>query len=288
LRYIEQDLARGLPTRVLGATGDERHKKALLGEEVEPALEDVARELAGWLVAQWADRAVHDRDAFEMARFTLEWALAREERHAAAVETRVAEWALGLRGQQLVFAADWLARRKAWRYVVTVLHPQRDVLLNPRTMNLYAAAMTELGRLEELTEEMGRHNSRWPEPVSILWTVQESISGRRLSSQPVLEGLLMRAARGAQSLNPPWIFDIARAAFMAGLPESGQNLILIATEEPQTRERALGMLLDRMLQEARGGGCIVCAGAAAATRQLPRTVARAVVVVEVDGGGKPA
>jgi len=114
----------------------------------------------------------------------------------------------------------------AWEGVVELLAPNRVVLLTPRSLNLYAAAMHELGRETELAVEMGRHNSRWPEPLVLYWTAQEALGGHQRSALPMVEGSLVRAGRPCQGLNPAWVFDFARTSFENGLKDDAKSWIV--------------------------------------------------------------
>lgn len=258
LRWLESGAARELPRRALRATGDARLVAGAAGDpDVDPPLREPGRELAVWLRDTWGATATADPDttpAVRMALYSLDWALADGVDKTAQVIDQVEQWAQDLQPDEWPLVADWLARRDEWAAVRHLLGPDREppVPINPRTLELYANAMSRLGLEELLGREMGGSRTRWPEPLMLLWSAHKALEGGRAEAPPLLGSMLMRAGRRAQVIEPRWIFDVARTAFASGLPETGANLLLLATEEPVVREPALAMLLDRSLEEGNG------------------------------------
>lgn len=257
LRWLETGAAKELPRRALRATGDERLVVGAAGQETDPALREPGRELAYWLRQTWGDLADRNPDttpAVRMALYSLDWALADGVDRMAQVVDEVEQWAGDLQPDEWPLVAGWLAKRQEWVAVRDLLGPDRQppVPVNPRTLELYANAMGRLGLDELLAREMGGNRSRWPEPLVLLWTAHQALEGGRAEAPPLLGSMLMRAGRRAQVLEPRWMFDVAHSAFAAGLPETGAELLLLATEEPLVRERALAMLFDRSLEQGNG------------------------------------
>ena len=258
LQWLEGGAARELPQRALRATGDPRLMAAVAGDQdtgVDPPLGESEQELAAWLRGTWREIAAaqpRPAPAVQMALFSLDWLRSDHPVEIPRVIDEVQQWAEELDPEEWQHVADWLARRGEWDAVRHVLRPGRGLPLNPRTFELYATAMIQLGHNEELGKEMREARSRWPEPLVLLWAVHTARESGPTGSPALMEGMLMGAGRSAQALEPRWMFDVARTAFAFGYPDAGANLLLLATAAPEIRERALAMLLDRSLEAGHG------------------------------------
>lgn len=261
LRMIQLGTAASLPAGTLHATGDPRLIAAARGTEVDPPLRRPDAELAAWLRTAFHTRA-DESAAFQLAVFTIDHGLAGSDGEASAVVAEVARWARELTPAERPFVAEWLAQRGAWQDVRQLLHPgaATPVPPSPRSLRLYSGAMSALGLNEPLAGDLKQGDSPWPEPLILLWNAEEALAGRDKSRRLLVEGMLRRAGRLAENRDPAWVFEFARTAFMAGLPETGHRLLLQATSNPATRERALSMLLERAIERGDASQALYLAG----------------------------
>ena len=273
LHLIETGTAAKLPERLISIipAGSPAHPDASEAGDFEPTADEaddeqtqdrtaghgvdaepeVARALAMWLRDLWRTR-FNDNPETEFAALSMDWRLGRSDAERGEIIGQMITLSLSLHPVQRVHAAEWMARHGAWEGVRRLLDRDLGSPVSPRVLDLYGTAMGQTEAGEEFVEELRRANTRWPEPLSFLWIARLSMADPDATTPPVVEGMLVRAARGARTYDPVWVFDVARMAFQSGFPSTGRSLLIMATEEPGTRERALSMLLDRAFEEASG------------------------------------
>ncbi len=246
LRLLEAGLAEQLPREALARTGVAAAEGSASATPDDDSVQATSRQLALWLRQRFEQDAAPGT-AEQWTVHALDWALADQESGQEVMDA-IVEAAADLEPIDRLFVAEWLWRRDAWEQVVQLLQPGAEVPLTPLTLDLYTSAMKQLDLEEDLAAELSAGDSRWPEGLALLWQVRQAATEGGPEVSGVLQGLLMRTGRQIRELEPGWVFDVARTAYATDFTTTGRELLLLATEAPVTRERALTMLLDQAFQ----------------------------------------